>query len=572
MAAACVNAAICIVCWAAMALLITHAGWLFGITLLSAAAIGSAFVSLILTYYVMNRVGAKRRVMGLSFGLIFGSVAISVLLAGVVHDFSADGQTYHQQAIIALLEKWNPTLAPHYSGPYSIWISHYAKAPWILSASLVDMTGNIEAGKALAGMFAFSAGFLTYAALIRIAAIRPRLAVMAAILIALNPVVAYQIQTYYVDGLVASIVTIAALLGLQLATNSNSAARLGLICSLIVGINLKFTAGPFIFVVLALLFVWSLRVKRVAEARTLARAFFAGTMLAAIVGFNPYVTNFMDHGHPFYPLAGHGKVDILSDHVGSEFLGHNRFYKGGLSLIAESDSSMHTNVAPGTEMFRAKWPGVVTAGELKTFFSSTDARAGGFGPWASLIFIMATVYLIAIHVRPQHVLGSEHFAPFVMVIGLLLSGFLMPEFWWARYAPQLWTALLLAVAFSLGLARGAWRRQLGYAVLAACALNLMMMLVPASINRIVGEMDYRAQVALLRSISGKQPILMSISDDSIRYRLRVEGIRFTERTSEQCNYADNLRGSSTTICVPEAYRSVYKRGSPMVARILGREN
>src|SRR5437867_9703099 len=57
--------------------------------------------------------------------------------AGWLHDFSGDGQWYHQPAVLGLAEGWNPIKAPRLAewdpefereaGSAAIYIQHYAK-------------------------------------------------------------------------------------------------------------------------------------------------------------------------------------------------------------------------------------------------------------------------------------------------------------------------------------------------------------------------------------------------------------------------------------------------------------
>jgi len=54
-----------------------------------------------------------------------------VVAASLVYDTSCDGQTYHQEAIVHLHDRWNPYNDP--SDPSNPWVRHYPKASWLIA-------------------------------------------------------------------------------------------------------------------------------------------------------------------------------------------------------------------------------------------------------------------------------------------------------------------------------------------------------------------------------------------------------------------------------------------------------
>lgn len=560
-ASLCMSVGTWVACWALFTFAIVTAGWLTR-NLLTAAAPGGALLAFATVWICQLRQGVGLRTRLSSIATVVAVVGGSVLLALTGHDFSVDGQTYHQQAILAMLDGWNPYRDPHYTGAHSLWLSHYTKAPWILSASLATTFGDIEAGKAASKLFVVASFCLAHTSL-QTFGLRRAASTFCALLVAVNPVVVYQFQTYYFDGLLCATITIAAFSAWLLLMKPSLLAAITLAATLAFGFSIKFTAGPFMFVALAAPTLWSLYGAR-ERARCLVLAISAGTIVGLILATNPLVSNLSDHGHPFYPLAGKGKVDILSAHAEEDLLSRNRFSKGMISLLSMSDNARLNER-------HLKWPGQVYASELQTVARVTDVHTGGFGPWASLAIFAVLAYILFVMTWQNSARTTSLQLAAVVIAGLLLSTVLMPEFWWARYAPQFWTALLLAaVVARQACISSSWRR-VGTAVLCLFALNLAMVAVPVAAKRIVMELDYRAQLKSIKEISDDYPVMMEIVDDSARHRLRAAGIHFVEGITAQCVHIDHLRGSETvSLCIPARWVDRYHTGSPFVARLLGR--
>ena len=286
---------------------------------------------------------------------------------------------------------------------------------------------------------------------------------------------------------------------------------------------------------------------------------------------NPYLYNTVDHHHPFYPLAGPGKVDILTDNGGNAFLMQNRFYKAAVSLFSEGN-----NVRPRHDVTTGaavpKIPGVIKKDELRAFYAATDLRMGGFGPWASLAFLIGLAYVLLVVWRTPISVRSKRFLPELVTIAFLASAAIMPEFWWARYAPQLWTALVFSVVFAYSLEQPPAFRRMGLTALGVMAVNIALVFMLAASNRVMQEADFQAQVTSLRQISAQAPLIMHVDLDSVRYRLAAEGVAFQEGVMTDCKNVDELRGSSATLCIPDAFLPRYDRGSEWIAKFLGRDS
>ena len=159
------------------------------------------------------------------------------LLANAFFDNSWDGLAYHQVGVLRLASGWNPLF--EYAN--EIWVDHYPKASWIAGAAVFLDGGQIEAGKLFNFTLMLAAGAQVAATLFRLTRLRLPAIILISLLTALNPVAVYQSTTFYVDGALASLLTVmVAALILYAATPTWSALAASLFAACLLS-NLKFT-------------------------------------------------------------------------------------------------------------------------------------------------------------------------------------------------------------------------------------------------------------------------------------------------------------------------------------------
>lgn len=560
-----------ILAWIATLEVIVGTGWFFNVGLLALAPVLAFGLLSASAFLRFNRYPGYRES---PFPCIATSLAIilaSVLLAALFHDFSDDGQAYHQEAVLALAEGWNPFRVHEYHGDYPLWVSHYAKAPWIFGASMMALTGNIESGKAINFLLMACTVLVSYEVLRKEAASR-RAGLALAVLLVFNPISASQFWSYCVDAQLGCVVFLAAFLALRLLDKPSNAARIALAASIVFGMNIKFSAIPFLIVITSIMGLHAWMTGNRSGCATLAKSTFAGCLLALFVGFQPYITNTLDRGHPFFPLAGSQKVDIISGFVTAEFYTKNRFEKLALSLASESHNIFGRNMEDPSEQIRIKPPFLIRPGEIKTFYKITDTRIAGFGPLMSGALLMSLACCLALvrrTDRPVH----RHSARLLMLgFALAVSIVIFPESWWARYVPQMWLLALLPLVPILAETTGTFRSHLARVTFAVFMGNTLLLLILSSAHQVVQELDYRAQIESLRQMSVASPIVVvEEGDRSTRFRMRQEGVSFVSKRGQACTSPDLIMGSKTSICLDRPDAALYKPGSPFIAGLLGRQ-
>lgn len=404
--------------------------------LAAASSLGFAFIATRF-YYKQDRLKIFACILIVAVVLMLFFMYIS----GMFYDISFDGQVYHQEAVGQLVNHWNPFrqyLLENQSNS-AILLNHYAKGPWLYEAALTMVTGEIEQSKAFNFLLIVSSFLLTFSAMRNSGKLNGKQSVVLSLLLALNPVCLYQSLSFYIDGQLGSLLLCVLSLSYRLITNYDKFILAGFIISIALMINIKFTGVVYAVVSIGMIsgWLWLLRMKQ--TYWSFAKASMAGLFFGiCVIGYNPYITNTVYYGHPFYPLYGAGpnNMDIMTNNSPKSFLKMNAMEK--LYIANFSMSSNRFDI----EEPAIKFPFSVTAQELRPFVYGADVRIGGFGPWFSGMLVISGAILLLACVFPT----KENRYGMGILASILLCALINPESWWARYVPQLWFVPVCAAA------------------------------------------------------------------------------------------------------------------------------
>lgn len=417
----------------------------------------SAALAALATWAVAGAEGIGRRERTVVVAAGIGLVLLSLSLAHAAWDLSYDGQAYHQSSVRLLASGWNPlrhSLTPAET-THGLWLDHYVRAIELGAATVTAATGSIEAGKA-SGLWLLVAATVLCASTLRRAGLGRAPAAGAALIVVASPIVLSQLPTYYVDGQLALVLACAVALAWMAARGEARTAPLLLAVALALLANVKFTATVYAALILA---GYALTALRGAETRRRARTGLVAALALAgtlAIGWQPLVTNALDHGHPFHPVAGPSRVDGLSGQT-------PRFrHRDPLRRLLESTFSASRSAHVTATL---KLPVVVEPQELAAM-TVPDVRVGGFGPLFALGVVLALLGAAAL---PWSRPGAASRAAIAVAGGLLVTALINPGAWWARFVPQLWIAV--GVASVAAAAARSPARWLGLAALAALACD-----------------------------------------------------------------------------------------------------
>ncbi|OXM82841.1 hypothetical protein [Paenibacillus rigui] len=464
------------------------------------------------------------------------------LISSYFYDVSYDGQAYHQEAIIQLAEGWNPVYDAPLSMPTgnSIWVNHYAKAAELASASIFMATGVLEAGKAINLLLILASGLLSLSALL---ALRPHQQLqgwVVALLLALNPVSVYQAFSFYVDGLLASLLLCLAAIGCLIYVQASRMLLLIYTLTMMMMMNIKFTAIAYAgLLTIGLLIVLYMSEQFGLLKRVFRIAAIGGIAGVLLVGYNPYVTNTVRDGHPLYPLAGDEAIDVVKNFIPRNLERMNRFEQAGASYFAKTVGN--SSEKRPTEF---KWPFTFTDRELAVY-GEPDVAVSGFGPLFSGILLLSLAVLVLAFRRRS----GLTLAALGIIVLLAASAFVNPAAWWARYVPQLWFVPLICVWLALSLKGHRVLNAAGWTLALVIMVNTLLVGGTYTQKQLALTQELKAQLAELQAAG--QPVKAEFTYSwSNQERLKSLGIAFKEESPLACTAGKlTLVSSGTSLCL-----------------------
>ena len=422
----------------------------------------SAVISILLSFVAFVLLNFKKSKIDTILGLILGIVIFisSIIISENILDFASDSSWYHKSALGSLANGWNPVYEKfgdfannselnitnmHYA---EIFTQHYCKASWITGANIYCLTKDIESGKSVNLfmayiLFAFIFHYLSMVYL------KWWQALIVSGLTVYNPLTVSQIFTLYVDNLLYTSLfgIIVMLFGIsdknyELDEKLKYFSLFGLI---VFCINIKFTglayAGVFCLLFYIIWLIRSIVDKNFIYTFIKNTSFYIVTCIIAIflVGFSTYIMNFTEHGHPFYPLAGENKRDIMTGNQPVPFDRINGIERLLISVFSKTENIIG-NVLPDL-----KFPFFVSEEEKEVAAIGPDTRIAGFGPlFGGVLCFSAAVLTFGLYCLFK--LNKYWFAilisNIVVVLALLL---LIQESWWARYSPYFYLVPILTL-------------------------------------------------------------------------------------------------------------------------------
>jgi hypothetical protein len=383
-------------------------------------------------------------------------LAIMALAAGLsafYYDLSWDGEWYHQTAILSIARGWNPLTVPlrSFPAPLEAWVRHYPKGPWYAAGTIFAATGRVELGKTIDGLaFAAMACAVLGAALD--AGLSRRRAWALTAVIALNPVVLSELTTFLVDEIMfAFLVVAAAAAWTCLAERTRPAVLVAGISASIACINAKFTGLVFLCFVAAAAALWCLVARR---EKFRGLVLISGAVLLAgtcIWGYNPYVTNTLNRGQPFFPVLGSARYPGTRNpeqanengETPKNMVGRGRLVRFGYAIFGRPGNQPYQKGRDASLM----WPFGARLADLYAY-DYHETRVAGFGPYFSgclLLSLASGLWLLAV--------GGQRWALGLISGAIIASLLISPALWWPRYGPQLWLLPAAPLILIFGRAR-----------------------------------------------------------------------------------------------------------------------
>ena len=384
--------------------------------------------SIFIFWYVKKTVSKMHFFVVIAASFLFITTFLPLnYLVSKVYDISYDGQAYHQEAIIQLSRGWNPIymiLTDEATANLERWLNHYPKGVWIPAATLYKATGNIESGKIFAVYSLVMAFTFSLWGMWKMKFISWVNKVAVSLLLAFNPVVIYQSLSFYVDGIMVSLLLSIAFICVKIIYEKDKNLFLPLMLIILISVNIKLTSAVFT-VLLTGVFIFYLWINdKLRLALELSKRILVSLAIGIlIIGYNPYVTNLALKGHPLYPAMGRGALDYTPLNMPQNYWGLSSPERLFMSIFSVSSH------ARGEGQFgKLKIPFSVYPDELNAF-RETNTKTGGFGPLFGGVLILSIPMIFLIKDK-KLLLG--------MFITILGSASLISISNVARFVPYVW--------------------------------------------------------------------------------------------------------------------------------------
>lgn len=487
--------------------------------------------------------------------------ALSLLLSWAVYDTSLDGQHYHFQAIYALAEGWNPyrdtSAPPALIEQATLWVIHYPRAAWVVSANLLSAGLPLATVKAVNFLVFFASGALALGVLLRFGFAWPVAGLLAGAALC-NPIMLSQLFTGMNDGLFGLCILVFIISMVTWGFYRDTFALMVGLAAMTMALNLKFSAIPVFALLAAAVCIGTyLAHGRMTAMTSVAMLFAAGLIAVVLLGWSPYMQNVLQFGHVFYPLMGPRALDIMMSNTPDVLDGLSAAQRFLYSLFAETHAGYETAA-------RLKPPFVLLPGELRAA-GGVDVRIGGFGPLFSGIVVLAVACAAALVVREDRREPAVLTLLYIAAV-LLLSVVLMPQNWWARYVPQLWLVPVCLAGAAICTSSRLLR-------IFGIAIGLIMLVnagvVAGASTWLAGKRSTAVSMQLSELARAQQIYCMALADYSYKqldgrpesrlYLMREFGIkaRYVPRTALSCSapqdiaaYGPDRFGGTICACSP----------------------
>ncbi len=490
--------------------------------------------------WLAQREGLRGRLRIAPPAIVLAVVALALFLAASFFDMSWDGLWYQQTAVYQMAHGWNPLREPLHNFVSHIRESlrHYAKGPWYVALALFETTHHIEWAKASAWMALAAMFFAVFAACLDFG-MRRGAAVVIAALVSLNPVVTCQLVSYLVDGLMISFLAcfVAALFGWF--RRPSLLIQWVLMASAILCINAKLTGLVYLCFFCAAAGLYLLLKRRNLVLRCAAFQLVCILVGTLLFGFNPYVTNAVHRGNPFYPWmgsaahpgysqSGHNPIELYE--TPKNMIGRNRFHRFTCAIFGHPGPPTFYNGENACMMwpFDVRWKDV-------SVFRYHETRISGFGPLFSGAFLIGLCLIGVALAQP----GALRVIVVLLVGAIVASLMVSVHTWWARYGPQLWWLPIVAVI--AGLAPPGRRVTRWSAWFLAVILLVNAVLVGAAhfCWEIEATRTTHQQMALLRQ-KGDIEVDFQYFREPFGERLRAAGVTFHPVRQLPCDHPMEL--------------------------------
>ena len=370
-------------------------------------------------------------------------IIVSYIISLTVWDSSWDGRSYHSALIIMLKNGWLPVYQDyqdfaklcHIYPSSAFWGNCYLKFDEIVGANIYKLTNLLESAKTINFIMLSAVFMYSFSVLKEFKQNNKFIPIIASVIIILNPVCICQWFTNFIDLHLyfAFTLLVLTIIKTEFQQEATKTDLFMFVSSSLMLAMTKFTGCMYLFIICLLYFIYLILSKRNIKKYIKTVLVIGG--LIALTSVNPFYTNFRDYGHPFYPVFGENKINVIQETIPCGFENMPGIKVFLLNNFFESVNA--TNLAESKRLgipVTLKLPFTLHLQSFSNYFYCPDMRVGGFGYFWSGILLLSLFYLPFIRFRNK----DEKHIFYLLTLIVLVSVFTNPHCWWARLVPQFW--------------------------------------------------------------------------------------------------------------------------------------
>ena len=380
--------------------------------------------------------------------MLFYFISISVW------DFSWDGRSSHIATAILYKNGWLPVyqnyadfaeLCNVYERS-AFWGNCYLHFTEIVGANIYKITNLIESAKTINFIMLFCLFMYSFVIFKGLFQNKKFIPILMSALLVINPVCICEWFTNDIDLhiYISFTILLLTLIKIERQREADKKDLFVFVCSSLMLAMTKFTGSMYLFLICSIYFAYLFLQKR--NVRKFIKSVLVVGGLIAVTGVNPFYTNFRDFGHPFHPLFGTNKINIIDESIPYGFQNMSNIERFLRSTFSESVQSMNNAVDQAEQMRKPvilKIPFTINIKSFLNTFCFADVRVGGFGYFWSGILLLSLLFLPFIRFRNKNEKNIFWLSESIIIITTLAN----PHAWWARYVPQFWLFPILILLF-----------------------------------------------------------------------------------------------------------------------------
>jgi len=469
-------------------------------------------------------------------------------------DTSWDGQGYHQSAVIALANGWNPVKNPNINFqqklPSQIFAEGYPSALWEIEASIYSVMGRINSAKIVNIAIAILASLVVYS-LFRKLLFGKIIAGIISMLIVVQPIYILQMLTFMQDGFGYEVLAIAgSSLAIYILKPKEYWAVVVFFMSEILLVSTKYSFLP-VALILGMVFLLVVLNRTLNKDIRLNRNVFYVVLgiflISFIFSYLPYIRNQLAHNAAFFPtniteLLGSVKYNNVPQNIQNE----NKFSLLFYGIYSKSQDRESGDPRNELNIAELKIPFTFTASEVRDAGGHFNNRVGAGGPLfsgavtMSLILILL-VSLISSNTKERYAIYTGYFCLGV----LLFLAVLTPTPNLLRYVSHLQLIPFVVIIPIYVVFKEYYIKFFVLLILLVVATNTFLFAFSVTAESIKDTNEISQQYENMRS-SGKEYYVRAQQFYSSYIMLTEQEIPFVMVNQLPCNTSEELVVSSST--------------------------